>query len=442
MGRVYRATHLKLGEPVAVKFLTGPLAEFEVSQERFRREAQVLARIRHPGIVSVLDFGAFTPEGGNRAELFMVMELVKGVPLADRILPQGPAMSLQRIAQIFDQLLAVLEVAHGEGIVHRDLKPENVMLIEHEGQNDLVKILDFGLALDKSRSDPSRRLTETGTVHGTPHYMSPEQCRGTDVAAPTDIYAVGCMLFEALEGVPPFDATDIAALMAQQMFVEAPAPADVGYKRELSPGLVKVLRRALAKSADARPTAHEMRAELHAAFAGTDADALMARAAIERVAAAGLSREDRALTGVAPRAPAEAAPLPAAAAASVDRVVLWADDSERAREVRDALSVAGLRVTLHVQATPPPSVVFDDPVRGVLVAMWARSAAELAALCEHVRSSSAWSASGRVPVLCVGARDAAHLSELIRAGATDALLTSAAKDEIAKKTKRALKRRA
>jgi eukaryotic-like serine/threonine-protein kinase len=437
MGRVYQAIHLTLGEHVAVKFLIKSVAELAASKERFRREARILARIRHPGIVSVLDFGEYPKVDG---ELFMVMELVAGVALAERVMPQGPPMSLLRVASIFDQLLAVLEVAHAEGVIHRDLKPENIMLMEREGQSDLVKVLDFGLALVEQSKDMARRLTETGTVHGTPHYMSPEQCRGLDVGAPTDVYAVGCMLFEIFAGVSPFDAEDMAALMAQQMFVDPPAIASVGYQRAVSPGLEKLVRRTLAKAASERPTASELRSQLRAAFSGTDVDTLRSKAALERVAAAGLSRDDRALTGVISRPPQsnpkqEEPALGAAKAPAPEaplRVVLWADASPMARDLRDALSVAGLRVTMHDQDVKPPPEIHGDTVRGVVLGLWARCAADLIALRKDYP---------RLPVVCVGARDAAHIAELVRGGATEVMLVAAAKEDVAKKTKRAVQRR-
>ncbi len=420
MGRVYRATHLSLGEPVAVKFLLAELARSETTRERFRREAQALARLRHPGIVSVLDFGA---EG---AELYMVMELVSGSVLADLIHPQGPELSLMRLGDVFSQILSVLEMAHREGVVHRDLKPENVMLVENKDRRDLVKILDFGLALVSDPKSTAERLTETGTVHGTPHYMSPEQCKGIEVGPPTDVYAVGCMLFEAITGVPPFDAEEMAGLMAQQMFVEPPPLASVGQRRTVSVGLEKVVRSALAKMASERPSAGELRDALAAAIAGTDPDAMIARSADERIAAAGLSREDRALTGVGRKGEA-AAP----GAGPVPRVCVWADASPASRDLRDSLSVNGLRVTMWDEASAPPRDVSGDPVAAVLVATWADGAARLT----HLRSGG-----DRRPVLCVGAANARDVAELIRAGATDVTLAGATQDDVAKKTKRAVKK--
>jgi eukaryotic-like serine/threonine-protein kinase len=420
MGRVYRATHLSLGEPVAVKFLLAELARSATTRERFRREAQALARLRHPGIVSVLDFGEANDE------LYMAMELVSGSVLADLIHPQGPELSLLRLGDVFSQILSVLEMAHREGVVHRDLKPENVMLVENKDRRDLVKILDFGLALVNDPKKVAERLTETGTVHGTPHYMSPEQCKGIEVGAPTDVYAVGCMLFEAISGVPPFDAEEMAGLMAQQMFVEPPPLASVGQKRTVSVGLEKVVRSALAKAAAERPTAGELRDALAAAIAGTDPDAMIARSADERIAAAGLSREDRALTGVGRKGEAQAS-----GSGVVPRVCVWADGSAPSRDLRDSLSVNGLRVTMWEQATPPPRDVNGDPVAAVLVATWADGATRLTQLR---------SAGDARPVLCVGAESARDVAELIRAGASDVTLRGATQDDVAKKTKRAVKR--
>jgi eukaryotic-like serine/threonine-protein kinase len=372
----------------------------------------------------VFDFGE------QNGELFMVMELITGSSLASEIPPlSGPPISLLRVADLFDQILCVLEEVHNAGVVHRDLKPENTMLTGP--RRDLVKILDFGLALVQTGNETQKRLTETGSVHGTPHYMSPEQCRGADVGPPTDIYAVGCMLFEVLAGVPPFDASDTAGLMAQQMFIEPPPIADVGLRVSVSIGLEKVVRRALAKAASERPTAAEFRNALQTAFAGADPDALMARAASERVIAAGLSREDRALTGVARKSsdPGDGDPN----AETVQRVGLWADQSPATKGVRDFLAVNGYRVSVIVNDGELPSLtISDEPVRVLVLTSWAEGKLRL----ERLRSSG-----DKRPVLVVGVQDAADMAQWIRLGADDVVLMSAPKDELAKKVKRVLKRK-
>ncbi|RYZ59479.1 MAG: serine/threonine protein kinase, partial [Proteobacteria bacterium] len=155
MGAVYRGLHLELGEPLAIKFLLDS-GNATIRRTRFRREAVALARLRHPGIVSVIDFGE---EDG---ELYMVMELVHGSTLGELV--GSSELTLARTLDIFDRILQALEAAHAQGIVHRDLKPANIMVLDSEDGVDHVKILDFGLARLDDGTGP--RLTATGAVQG------------------------------------------------------------------------------------------------------------------------------------------------------------------------------------------------------------------------------------------------------------------------------------
>jgi len=263
MGTVYRASHRELGGPVAVKFLH-PMFQGEPElRARFRREAVALARLRHPCSVSLLDFG----EDGA-SEPFIVMELVRGLPFSAALASAPGGMALPRIAEIFDQLLGVLDVAHGMGIVHRDIKPSNVMLLE----TDHLKLLDFGLVqLPGMDVD---EVTATGIVHGTPDYMSPEQCQGDPTGPPTDVYAAGIMLYEALTGRQPFEGRSAAGLMASHVFVDVPPMMSRSLGRAISAPLESLVRCAIAKSAGDRPTATEFRRELASILRGTDTSSL------------------------------------------------------------------------------------------------------------------------------------------------------------------------
>lgn len=421
MGKVYRGTHLSLAEPVAVKFLLKMFSEMPELRARFRREAQLLAKVRHPGVVSVIDFGEL--EG----ELYLVMELVSGGSLADLVTGSASPQLLPRIGGIFDQLLQVLVAVHDVGVIHRDLKPDNVMLVERHGRLDHIKLLDFGLArMPQTREGP--RLTEVGAVQGTPHYMSPEQCRGEDVGPESDVYSVGCMLFEALAGAPPFDGAETAGLLAQHMFVEPPAISSVGHKRiDVPTGLEKVVRKALSKSPTSRYTALEFRDALSAALGGTDADSMLKQASDERVRAAGLSREDRALTGLrhesSPKLPEEEP--------EASRVVLWMPSGGAGTEIRTALSVAGLRVTLLEEPEDPPLEIRGEPVRAYVVSAAFDGAARLTRLRQLSKDAL---------VLCVDAEGARDIAELVRSGASDATLKGAATGDITRRMKRILKR--
>ncbi|MBK6461699.1 MAG: protein kinase [Myxococcales bacterium] len=418
MGIVYRATHVELGEPLAVKFLKAAWAARPEFRARFRREAVILARLRHPGIVSVLDFGEL---GG---ELYMAMELIAGVALADVIAKDKTPIARLRVAPIFDELLAVIEAAHDAGIVHRDLKPENVMLVPAKDRAERVKVLDFGIAF-LAGEEGAQRLTETGTVRGTPHYMAPEQCKGVHVGPEADIYAVGIMLFEALTGTTPFDSSGASGLMVQHMFVDPPRLAESGVKPEVSRGLEELVARALAKRPEDRPTARAMREELTSVFRGTDFAAFADRGALERSRMAALSRSDRAITGVGEAASAGGiAPVATGAA-----VVLWLDDPDRASELRSALAVHGLYGHVHLGDSPPgPDVAAGRTVKALVIGRG------------DATGDAVLVARGRGPLLAVGARDAEDTARLVRGGASDVALASAANDEIVKKIMRLVRR--
>ena len=201
MGAVYEARDLRLGRPVAVKVMLGQAFGQPAALRRFRREAHAAARLSHPSIVSVYDFGSLPGQGA-----YIVMERVSGVTLRAELVRAG-ALSPAAAAEWFEPLLDGLAAAHAHGIVHRDLKPENV-IGRREGLRLVVKILDFGLAKFQTVEMPtSGTLTAEGVVVGTRGYMSPEQLLGGDLDHRTDIFAVGVMLVETLTGRRPFEGT-------------------------------------------------------------------------------------------------------------------------------------------------------------------------------------------------------------------------------------------
>jgi eukaryotic-like serine/threonine-protein kinase len=261
MGSVYEAVQESLGRRVAVKVLNPALARDERHLERFRREALASAALGHPNIVQVTDIQR-SPEAA-----FYVMEFLEGEPL-HRILRRDQRLSTSRTAAIMSQVCSALEAAHRAGIVHRDLKPANVFVTPIAGGVELAKLLDFGIA--KLRESPGmKRLTATGSVVGTPHYLSPEQARGEDVDHRADIFAAGVLLYLLLTGALPFYHDDIAE-MFRRLARDPPPPV-----RERAPecpeGLVAIVEKALAKRPDQRyQTAAEMAAAL-APFATRDA---------------------------------------------------------------------------------------------------------------------------------------------------------------------------
>ncbi len=195
MGVVYKATHRMLQKSVAIKMLK-PGHFSETALVRFQREGKIASNLSHPNIVAIHDFGV--TEFGQP---FMVMEFVTGICLADKIRQQG-RMSIQEVTNMARQICLALRHAHEHGILHRDVKPGNIMLVD--GSAD-IKVVDFGIAkfIEPDRAD-EKSLTETGTSLGSPLYMSPEQSTGKKLDAGSDLYSLGCVLFECLTGRPPF----------------------------------------------------------------------------------------------------------------------------------------------------------------------------------------------------------------------------------------------
>lgn len=199
-GTVYRALQENIGRDVALKFLTPGVAKDPVNVERFRREAYHVSQLRHPNTITLYDYGQ-TEEG----LIYMVMELLEGISLADTVQDEG-AIEWPRAAHIFIQVLKSLSEAHQRGLVHRDLKPENIFLCELFGEQDYVKVLDFGVAkmtMFEDDDNAEEKLTKAGRIFGTPMYMAPEQACAEPITPATDVYALGLLSFEMLTGLPP-----------------------------------------------------------------------------------------------------------------------------------------------------------------------------------------------------------------------------------------------
>ena len=255
MGSVYEAERLDLAQMrVAIKVLHPSVGARSDLVMRFRREAETVAAIDHPNIVRILDF-----QSPPNEPAFLVMERLHGEPLGDAIAKEG-RFTGERAAFVASQVLSALSAAHAANVVHRDLKPDNVFLTIMSGLRDIVKLLDFGVAkLMNARNN--EKLTQTGSVLGTPAYMAPEQARGASVDHRSDIYAVGCMMYEALTGRAPFVADNYNALLFE-IQKTTPTPLDV-LRPDLDPALASVVRRAMAKSPSERfQTADAMEAAL------------------------------------------------------------------------------------------------------------------------------------------------------------------------------------
>ncbi len=254
MGAVYRAEHVHMRKAVAVKVLHREMTQVPEVVSRFEREAVAAARIEHLNVATAKDFGRL--EDGS---FYLVLEFVEGQSLA-KVLRERGALSEERALRIARQIADGLAAAHAAGIVHRDLKPDNVMLVERDGQRDLVKVLDFGIAKVKLDTTSEQPLTQMGMVFGTPEYMSPEQAQGFDVDARSDLYALGIISYEMLSGTSPFRHEDLVAILARQITLDPPPLPD-----HVSSATAALVFQLLKKAPAQRPqTAVEVRERLDA----------------------------------------------------------------------------------------------------------------------------------------------------------------------------------
>ncbi|MDX3545003.1 Stk1 family PASTA domain-containing Ser/Thr kinase [Streptomyces europaeiscabiei] len=258
MAEVYLAMDTRLGRTVAVKTLRADLARDPTFQARFRREAQSAASLNHPAIVAVYDTGEDYIDGVSIP--YIVMEYVEGSTLRE-LLHSGRRLLPERSMEMTIGILQGLEYAHRNQIVHRDIKPANVMLT----RNGQVKVMDFGIA--RAMGDSGMTMTQTSAVIGTAQYLSPEQAKGEQVDARSDLYSTGCLLYELLTVRPPFIG-DSPVAVAYQHVREEPQPPSV-FDPEITPEMDAIVLRALVKDPDYRyQSADEMRADIEACLDG------------------------------------------------------------------------------------------------------------------------------------------------------------------------------
>jgi len=276
MSAVYEAVQLRLNQRLAVKVMARELSSNREALSRFHREAEITSRLRHPHLVTVVDFG--TAPGGRP---YMVMEYLEGTDLDHRIRQRGK-LPLATAVHIAKQVSSALAAAHDQGVVHRDLKPANVFLVELPGEPDFAKVLDFGISKVRAANT---QLTKASSIIGTPNYMSPEQATGMldEIDQRTDQWSLACIVWEMLAGRPPFASDDMSAVFYQVIHLE-PQPL-----RKQAPDLPvaveTVLHRALSKNmADRFPSIRDFASALASAATEQSSDEAKAtgEARIER----------------------------------------------------------------------------------------------------------------------------------------------------------------
>ncbi len=261
MSVVYKAKVLQTGQIVAIKTLRMQGLNDELTVKRFQREAEVLRLLDHPHIVRVFDY-----QTTKRGQPYFVMDYLTGVDL-HRVIKREKNLSPERMKDIFMQVCGAVGHAHKNGFVHRDLKPGNIMLINHDGQKDYVKVVDFGIAKLK---EEVQRLTRMGEVWGSPVYMSPEQCMGSNLDSRSDVYSLGIVMYEALTGEVPFLGINYVDTMTKQISEQPPPFSQVRPDLNIPQRLEEIVMKALEKNPENRyqSTIH-IRRDLEAAMRPT-----------------------------------------------------------------------------------------------------------------------------------------------------------------------------
>jgi serine/threonine-protein kinase len=337
MGRVYRAHHAELGRQVALKVLrTELLGTFSLG-ERFLQEGRAVNHINHPHLIEVYDF-VHDPAG-----LYCVMELLEGETLAERMLTRPS--TLESIRVMGQQLASALGAAHDAGVIHRDLKPENIFLVQREGRDDWVKVLDFGVAKVASREGEVNLVkTQQGMVLGTPRYMSPEQMAAFEVDARSDIYSLGTILYELLSGRAPFEDTSFGLLAAAILTRPAPELPPLTPGGENVPeDLAGLIAACLAKQPSERP---QSMALVEQVLVGASLLPQRGRRSLRRFAFASLAALSLMTLAFALRAPAETPQVVAPQRSVVKAPV--------------SIAVAAPLVTLSLMTVPKGAWVFAE----------------------------------------------------------------------------------
>jgi eukaryotic-like serine/threonine-protein kinase len=422
MGTVFRAEHLALGIPIAIKLMRSHVATEPELLRRFQREARAASALNHPNVVRVLDFA-------DAPRPYIVMEYIQGRSvgaLIDEMLLPPP---LDWVSDIMLQVLSALDAAHRAGIVHRDLKPENVIVDETSGTRR-VKVVDFGLAHFDDRLDEGPTLTRLDYVAGTPAYMSPEQCRSLAVGPSADLYSLGCLLTTLLQLRPPFERETAMDLISDQMF-SPPPPLDRPEGIESVPPLLERLRlRLLEKRPQQRPSdAVEARARLLEAMDPELSQLSMPARKGETPLG---SRDERTAAGYQSPSQRPGADQPLAETAPV--WLLRRGGAGLDAECLKSLAVQGIAVSTIDEAL----ATNDQPAPQLLLLDLGN---ELAAAAAEIQRAQA-----RVPgvpiVVCAATLDTPSMNALIAAGVADVARYPLQGELLVRKLKRLLRKRA
>ncbi len=260
MGAIYKGRHRKTNAALAIKVLHPHVASKESNIQRFEREAQAASKLNHPNLVVIHDYGLTEDEVP-----YLIMELIEGQTLRAEI-GKNNGLPPRQFFDIFDQICDALEHAHKRGVIHRDIKPSNVLIMKSDARENYVKLVDFGIAKVVASQDLNEQeLTATGDIVGSPLYMSPEQCVGDELDLRTDIYSLGCVMYEAIAGKPPFMAPNAVKTIFKHVNVK-PDPITVANPNiAIPPQLEQILFKSLEKSPAQRYQSME---ELRQALAG------------------------------------------------------------------------------------------------------------------------------------------------------------------------------
>jgi serine/threonine-protein kinase len=284
MGAVYRARHLSMDRPVAIKFLHQRFVEDEAARNRFQTEARAAVKLCHPNAVSVTDYGQ-TSEG----VIYIVMELLEGRTLREILSREAP-LETARATSIMLQTSDAVAAAHVAGIIHRDLKPSNILVTQSADQPAVVKVLDFGIATFSADDDEDAPvLAQSNTVIGTPRYMSPEQHNGNELTPAADVYSLGVILYEMLAGTVPFSGSTPAEIAEKHANTPPHAPREI--IAAIPEEVERVVMHALEKQPGDRPAnAGEFRRELleTAERLGLEHNAVKSAPGIEQLRDAGV----------------------------------------------------------------------------------------------------------------------------------------------------------